>query len=365
MLIKEIKVAELPDFVKSDLWQQLIPKPITELRAISQFHNPRANASDVALIIAYENQNLIGLVGLFPNLINGQAGQTAYSNSCWWAHPKKGKQLAIPLFLKAFALCSQRMFMTDCTPHTKSILEKTNWFEFPNTNPGTRGFMKFNLHEIIPVKLPSTRKLTPLLKLIDQMFNFVLSPYRKVVSFRFNQNILTVEQPTSLNEELYTFIDNHSQNEFSRRSGKELEWIMQFPWIKTKNDDQPTTSIKYPFSYIVESFEQYFIKITSSDLTIGLLFISVRDGHMKVPYAYFNEKDAHKILKVIYQQTMLKKVITLTVFCPQLVDVMDSVPHPFIFRKKIKRLMAISKQLSDLYQKYPQMQDGDGDVVFT
>jgi len=365
MLIKEIMVAELPDFVNSNLWQQLNPKPITDLRAISQFHNPRANPNDIALIIAYENQLLIGLVGIFPNLINGQTGQTAYSNTCWWAHPQKGKQIAIPLFLKAFALCGQRMFMTDCTPHTLGILEKTNWFEFPDTTTGIRGFLKFNLHEIIPSKLPSTRILTPLLKMFDQTFNFILSPYRKAFRFKLKRNILTVELLKSLNEELYTFINNHSQNEFIRSSGKELEWIIQFPWIKTKNVDQSLTPFEYPFSYIVESFEQYFVKITSSDLTIGLLFISIRDGHMKVPYAYFNEKDAHQVLQVIYQQALLKNVVTLTVFCPQLVDVMASVPHPFLFRKRIKRLMAISKQLAAAYLQYPRMQDGDGDVVFT
>jgi hypothetical protein len=365
MQLKEIRVADLLDFVKSDLWQQLNPKPLTELRAISQFHNPRANPNDIALIIAYENQLLIGLVGLFPNLINGQIGQAAYSNTCWWAHPEKGKLLAIPLFLKAFALCGQRMFMTDCTPHTLSILEKTNWFEFPNTNPGFRGFMKFNLHEIIPAKLPSFRKIKPLLKLSDLTLNFILAPYHKLIRSKFNLNGQKVEQITTLDEELCAFIENHSQNEFTRRSGKELEWIMQFPWIKEKKDNQPIIGVDYPFSYIVESFEQYFIKISVSDQTIGLLFISLRDGHMKVPYVYFNEKDASQILKVIYQQALLKNVVTLTIFCPQLVDVMDSATHPFIFRKKIKRLMAISKQLSDYYHQYPRMQDGDGDVVFT
>lgn len=365
MQLKEIKVAELPDFVKSELWQQLTPKPLTELRAISQFHNPRANPNDIALIIAYENQTLTGLVGIFPNLINGQVGQAAFSNTCWWAHPEKGKQLAIPLFLKAFAECGQRMFMTDCTPHTLSILEKTNWFEFPDTTPGIRGFLKFNLHEIIPAKLSGTRKLTPLLKLSDQTLNFLLAPYQKAMRFKFNRNILKIEYLASLNEKLYTFIENHSLNEFTRRSGKDLEWIMQFPWIRTQNTDQPDTPIEYPFSHIVESFEQYFIKITSSDQTIGLLLISVKNGHMKVPYAYFDEKDAHNVVKVIYQQALRKNVVTLTVFCPQLVEEMDTAPHPFIFRKKIKRLMAISKQLSGFYKQYPQIQDGDGDIVFT
>lgn len=365
MPLKEIKIADLPDFVNSELWRQLTPKPITKLRALSQFHNPRASMEDIALIIAYDNDDLIGLVGLLPNLINGQENQIACSNTCWWAHPGKGKQLAIPLFFKAFALCGQRMFMTDCTPHTLSVLGRTNWFEFPDKQLGTRGFLKFNLHEIIPSKLPATRKLKPLLKLSDQTLNFLLSPYQKFIRSRLFRNLPQVEYMTSLNEELYTFIENHSINEFCRRSGKELEWIMQYPWIMARSVSEPVTPIEYPFSHIVESFEQYFIQITSLDQTIGLLFISVNNGHMKIPYAYFNEKDASQVLRVIYQQAILKNVVTLTLFCSPLVAAMNSEPNPFIFTKKIKRLIAISKQLSDLYHQYPNIQDGDGDVVFT
>ena len=366
MQLAEITVAELPDFVKSDLWQQLTPKPLTFLRAISQFRNPRANQNDYALIFAHENNILIGLVGLLPDLINGQPGKPVSSNTCWWVHPEKGKQLAIPLFLKAFALCNQRMFMTDCTPHTISILEKTNWFDFPETSPGIRGFMKFNLHEVVPAKLPSLSKIKPLLKLTDYTLNLLLIPYQKIVRSRIMKNNgLEVEYLVSLDSELHAFIENHSQNEFTRRSGKELEWIIQNPWIMEKNPDHSVSRVEYPFSHSVESFGQYFVKISANSQTIGLLFISIRDGHLKVPYAYFHEKNARQVLKVIYQQAIIKKAITLTIFYPKLVNLMDSVLNPFIFKKKIKRLVALSKQLPGYYQTYHEFQDGDGDVVFT
>jgi len=365
MQLKEIKVGDLPDFVASELWQQLTPKPITKLRALSQFHNPCADPNDIALIIAYENDQLIGLVGLLPHLLNGQSGQKTYSNTCWWAHPEKGKQLAIPLFFKAFALCGQRMFMTDCTPHTLNILEKTNWFEFPDTPLGIRGFLKLNLHEIIPAKFPQTKRLKPLLKLSDQTLNFLFAPFQKLSRLKVTKNSPKVEYLTSLNEKLYAFIENHSVNEFTHRTGKELEWIIQFPWIREKNADHPVTPLEYPFSYLVENFEQYFIQIISSNQIIGLVFISFRDGHMKIPYAYFDEKDASQVLMAIYQQAMLKNAITLTIFNPLIVNAMESMPHPFIFKKRIRRLMAISKQLSDFYNQFPKMQDGDGDVVFT
>jgi len=365
MQITEIKVAGLSDFVAGSLWQNLSPKPITLLRAISQAHNPRANPEDVALIIAHENNCLIGLVGLLPDYIHGEASQISSSNSCWWVDPEKGKHLAVPLFLKAFAVCNQRMFMTDCTPHTQSILEQTNWFDFPETEPGTRGFLKFNLHEVIPAKFPATRKLKFLLSLSDHILNLALISYQQFGHSKIRKAGPKVEYLTTLNSELSHFIEKHSENEFTRRSGADLEWIIQNPWIREKTNARSIDSVEYPFSQVVESFKQYFVDIQEAGRTIGLLFISIRDGYLKVPYAYFQDDETERVVNAIYREAILQKAVTLTIFCPGLVRQMNSGSHPFIFKKKVKRLIAISKKLSDLYLKYPHIQDGDGDVVFT
>lgn len=364
MQITEITVAGLPDFVAGNLWRNLSPKPITFLRATAQSKNPRANPEDIALIIAHENNTLLGLVGLLPDFIHGDSTEPASSNSCWWVDPGKGKHLAIPLFLKAFSVCNQRMFMTDCTPHTQRILEKTNRFDFPETVPGIRGFLKFNLHEVVPAKFPALRKLKFLLKLSDQILNFLLIPFQKIPHSKIRNNSPKLEYLTGLNTELNKFIETHSGNEFTRRSATELEWIIQHPWIK-QDDKKSITPLDYPFSHLVKSFNQYLVKIDDANQLIGLLFISVRDGHLKVPYAYFEDHAAPPIVKAIYYETVRQKAVTLTVFSPKLVQQMNSVSHPFLFKKRVRRLIAIPKELSDLYQKYPEIQDGDGDVVFT
>ena len=152
-----------------------------------------------------------------------------------------------------------------------------------------------------------------LLKLADQILNFLILPYRIIVQYVIMKDRMQVECLNSLDQELHRFIELHSQNEFIRRTGKDLEWILKFPWIIESNSGQSKTPVEYPFSHIVGSFEQYFVKITSSSQTIGLLLISVKDGHMKVPYVYFQEKDARMVFKVIYQQALLKKAVTLTV----------------------------------------------------
>lgn len=365
MQIREITIGELDAFVRSELWQQLEPKPITPLRAISQSLNPRAQPEEVALIIAFEGKTLAGLAGILPATVNGQADQKASSNTCWWVNEGEGRKLALPLFMKAFALCNQRMFLTDMTPHTMSILQKTNWFEFPSVDYGMRGFLKFNLHEILPSKKPSLQKIKPLLRISDKALNLLFSPLRMINRKRFGMKDIKIEILDSLSKELLSFIEEYSQNEFIRRSGREIEWIVRHPWIKTQKEATPDDTFEYPFSHIVHQFEQYFLHISINEKTTGLLLISIRDGHMKVPYAWFDEKDAELIQKVIYQQALLKKAITLTLFRPSLVKAMQTSSHPFVFRKNIRRLVAISRPLSGLYHQYPDLQDGDGDVVFT
>ena len=254
--------------------------------------------------------------------------------------------------------------MTDCTPHTQRILKKTNLFEFPETEPGIRGFMKFNLHEVIPAKFPVYKKLEFLLNLSDKILNFILIPFQKIHHLKIRTNNLKLEYLAALNAELNKFIESHSTNEFTKRSAIELEWIIQHPWIK-KNDALKTTPFEYPFSFLVKDFNQYFLKIEETGKLIGLLLISIRDGHMKVPYAYFEDHAAQQITKVIYNEAERQKSVTLTVFSPKLVHQMNAVSHPFLFKKRIKRLIAIPKELSDFYLKHPQIQDGDGDVVFT
>ncbi|MFY9151268.1 MAG: hypothetical protein WAO52_04570 [Prolixibacteraceae bacterium] len=365
MQILEIKVSELNDFVTGNLWQHLTPKPITALRAISQAQNPRANPEDVALIIAFEKEMLLGLVGLLPDLIHGHSDQKIYSNSCWWAHPEKGKHLAVPLFLKAFSMAGRRMFMTDCTPHTMQILEKTMLFDFPETGMGIRGFLKFNLHEILPAKFPGTRKIKSFLKLCDQILNPIAGTFQKITSGKFLKTELKVERMDSFTSEMTSFIETHSADEFTRRSAADLKWIRLFPWIKKNSPDQHFSPVGYPFSYLTDDFKSYFLKVSDQEKLIGLLYLTVRDGHMKVPYVYFDDSNSDKVLQVIYSQAIQNNVTTLTIFNARLVAQMDRKTHPFLIKKKIRRMVSVAKNLSQDFQKFPVLQDGDGDVAFT
>jgi hypothetical protein len=199
----------------------------------------------------------------------------------------------------------------------------------------------------------------------DTLLNFSFLPFHYFCRVRFSERHLKTEFVSKLEQELHQFITSHSASEFVRRSVIELEWILQFPWIRLKTGEKNENHVDYPFSHMVRSFEQYVLKISEGNKTVGVIMISIRDGYMKVPYAYMEKENAVKVLQVIYQQALQKNATTLTVFHPELAEEMQRGKHPFIFRKKIRRLVAISKTLTKLHQKYSRLQDGDGDMVFT
>lgn len=365
MQVLEIRVSELESFVQSDLWKRVEPKPITGLRAISQARNPRAQPDDVALIIAFGENVLLGLAGLLPDWSGAVQQLKTYSNSCWWAHPEKGRHLAVPLFLKALSRANQRMFLTDCTPHTYKILQQTGLFFFPETPAGLKGFLRIRPGELLPARFPGARKLLPLLKIADSALALIFFPYLKL-----NQGLYAKKAPEtvckqSIDPEMEVFISQHSSREFTRRTAADLRWIMQYPWICEKTGSDFQEQLQYPFSHLVGQFSQYWLNVYVSGKLAGLLFFSLRDGHMKIPYVYFDDQFAGKIVDAVYFQALKEKVVSLTVFNPRLVAAMKLQSKPFIFSKETKKLTAISKALAGEYENCPEFQDGDGDVVFT
>jgi hypothetical protein len=101
MKIREITVGELPDFVRSEEYALLKPKPITLSRALSQFKNPQARPEDVALVFASENHTLLAFAGILPHAAKGSE-ELVFSNSGWWVHPELGRKLGLTVLLKAF-----------------------------------------------------------------------------------------------------------------------------------------------------------------------------------------------------------------------------------------------------------------------
>ncbi len=361
MIIHEIRTGDLPAFIESSLFRSLSPKPITPLRALSQFQNPRASPDDVALIIAFEEKSLLAMAGLLPDYICGDPGLRACSNSGWWAHPVKGKHLALPVFARAMKCCNHRMFLTDCTPRSKDVLGRTGWFEFLEPAPGMKIVYRFYFHQMIRRKI-GNRLLSLMGMVTDTILNGTIVPL--FIRRRQREEIrhLIISERENLDESLSRFITDHSRQEFIRRTSKELEWILKWKWLQTEKSEN---NEDYPFSYYTGSFRQYYLIFSDQAKTVALILLNIRENHATVPCFYCEEGAEEPVWSALHDYLIREQIFSFTTYMPGYLRTVERHKLPALFKKRVERHIAVTKELLPLFRDHSWLQDGDGDAIFT
>lgn len=361
MQIREIKVGELLDFIKSDEFEKLDIKPITDLRAISQFNNPDAKPEDLALIYAAEGNELLGFAGLLPKTVNNE-NTRIFANSCWWAHPEKGKGIAIPLFYKLVERANFSLFLAESTTHSKTILEKTGLFGPINETNGIRGFLRFYLADIFQKRFPNKKWLSLPFKIIDFLLNLFLIPFRFYFLKKFGKSGFSIEQVSTVDGEIEEFIRQNCSSELIQKTPASFEWFKKYPWLTEGGKGKPTN---YPFSYQVNKYELNFFVFKLKNEIKAFAAISNRDNLAKTPFIYFNYNDIEAVTHTLIRLILKKKYDSLLVFHPQVVDFMEQCKMPFYYRKNETKYSGTTKKIYNIFVQSPTMQDGDGDVIFT
>lgn len=360
MQVREIKIRELPDFIKSEDYQKLDIKPITDLRAVSQFHNPDAAPDDLALIYAVNNNELLGFAGLLPKKINGE-NTKVYSNTCWWANQQKGKGIAVPLFLQLLKRADNKLFLADSTPRAKSILEKTRLFGKINQHEGIRGFIKFYSASIIQKKYPDKKWLAIPFLILDFILNVVFLPVKYFYLSKFKKGSFNIEEISEVDETLEKFIQENSQTDFIQKTANHFNWFKKYPWLKLKDSQN---SFQYPFTYEAEKYELgYFVLKKENDIK-AFVAISNRDNLAKIPFLFFDRKDLKEVVYSIMVQILKRQYDSVVMFQPEIVEFIRKNKMPFYFRKKEIKYSGTTKPIQDIFKQKPLMQDGDGDAVF-
>jgi len=360
MRIVEVTVGELPGFINSPEYLGLDVKPITPLRAVSQAKNPDAAASDIALIYACENNSLLSFVGLIPAALNHNNGFAA-SNTGWWVNPEKGKALGLPLFLRAFSGSNRRMFFTDCPAYTKEILDKTGCFTFFPPVVGKRWFIRFYSGSRLKNK-GYYKYIVSFARGIDSLLNTLYLP---IMQSGRNENLAggyEVYQCQKLDGSVASFIGEHSGNYFLRQDIDKLNWIISHPWVATRAG---TDDIEYPFTYEVQNFSQHFLVIRKEGEIRAVLFISMRDNHVTLPFYYGSSRWINEVAGVLREHIIKLQANSLILFNEELIRAFEAIKLPAYYTKNIVRYAGCAAGLEPLFSQGGLFQDGEADVVFT
>ncbi len=362
MIIREIKIGELADFVESEEFRKFEIKPISPLRAYSQHKNPHADAEEIALVFAAENDKLFAFAGIFPHKMT-LGEESVYSNTGWWANPDSGGQWAIPVFMKALQLCNQRMVLTDCTAHTKYLLEKTGLFTFVPEIRGQRYFLRFYLGDMFRRK-GKNHLISFAFSCIDRALNsFLPARLKKNLKKTVDENYMLTSTEFIGNEHVL-FIEKFPGKSFFRQEVSKLNWIVQNPWVTSEKN---VSEIAYPFTFKVDDFRQEFLEIRKGNELVALLLLSVRDNHASVPYIYYSDGSLAIVSRLLWSYLIKNSMDSLLAFNPELnSELMKKSRKNYLFVRNIVRYAGYSNTLQDLFAENEFFfQDGEADMVFT
>jgi len=365
MYIQEITLSGLQDFLNSEVYTTAKEIPITFHRAQSQMKNPRADAEDVLLIVAYnENSELIGYVGALPDSIKGKYKVTW--NSCWYVNDKKGKTLALPLFLRFVKAWKGKILLRDLTSHTKKIIEKLPYFQAVKTEHKTRYFATFYLASLLPEKWP----VLSFLKVPLQFLDFILNSCLKVIQFIWKKqhalnSSFSLKLVTQIDDQIVHFIDSNNKEEIIQRGKDELDWIMNYPWVVEKTNENGDLASRYFFSSIARSFNYYRLQINHYSNLIAFLIVKEREFHFEIPYFYMNEEYSEEICLYIVNFLYSKQIRSLTITNTKLKKGLEKIKFPYFYSRTQNGEFYVSKELIHVIGNDPELQDGDGDVAFT
>lgn len=357
---REIKAGELEEFTESQEFRLLDPKPITLIRALSQARNPRARPDDTVLIMATEGNQLLGFAGLLPDWAQGDPALPLSSNTGWWVDPKRGRHLSLPIFARALNACHRRMLLTDATDHTRRILEKTGWFYFAPPVSGKKAIFRAYATQYTrrrfryPVAAVVTQPM-------DAMINLAFITLPQLMKRR-KKETLVLKESDEIDSQASLFISECNAQEFIRRNKMELEWALTWKWL---HSIRPYNNENYPFSLFAPGFKQKIITIKEGQRMAGVAILNIRDRHATVPYLYVKEAGEQKIWGKLTGYLKESGAISCTSYRPGWIEFLENHRFDYLFAKKAYRHMAVTHELVPLWQKFPDIQDGDGDNIFT
>jgi hypothetical protein len=354
---------ELLDFINSEKFTRLEKIPISRHRAISQINNPRASDDDILLVVQFDLEKVIGYLGILPDYLKNQDDleKVGWLTCFWIDEAYKSYNIAANLFLRVIRAWNQKIFITNFVPWLEPVYQRTRMFLPTSYKKGFRGYMRFNLSEILPPKRKLYKKLYPMLKIVDVLSNLVCD--LRFIFFKGYQIVhLNVDTCDAVDEAMSVFIGDHNLNNWNQRGKNELNWILMYPWLiqQAKPDAE---SKKYYFSSVSSRFFYKLLRFTGRDGEIkGLTMLCIRNHALTVPYVFAEDSCYDSIARALVNNMTKYKLSMVTTFDSSLVSSLQKMWIPFIFRKQIKKPYLISKKFGFITEL--NFQDGDGDCAF-
>lgn len=358
--LKTFNKKELEDFVSSGEFRQYDFLPITEHRAMSHIHNPKATEEQTLLILAFYEGRLAGYMGCLPDFfeIERKAIRFAWLSTLYVSNEFRGKKVAKALLQKALDEYNNHVIMAEFTKEAEVFFHHIGSVESLFPKNGKRYYFRLDSATVLSEKKTWVKAFKPLLHLSDTIANTLIGIKNIGTGkpkFRFEV----------LNQ-MDTEIKNFASSYHGQRTVDEINYFTKNPWILEgrKRDDN------YFFSSYAEVFKYVWVKVYNKQgnlETVSLLLL--RDGHLRIPYIFSNGNSSiHKFIQFLNIFIIQNKIKMMTVYNEILNEkIKESKSLSRIYEKDFKRDYLFRKELlKSLPENFnPHLQDGDGDCMMT
>jgi hypothetical protein len=363
--IQEYRISDLRQCLCPSHWFRSEPAPITKHRALSHVNNPRAEAGDVALLVAYDGDAVVAHLGILPDLVfSNQSSRKIGWLTAWWANPdRKYAGIGLTLLSRAFALYQGNLGASGFSESARRVYDATKKFVTIGNLGGISGFARLNLCRLLRRRLPQLAKFRSLLGVVDALANQYVSLRQWWWRQRhaFPQGV-RLEYLPEMDPEADEFIQRHSFLALAKRGAKELNWIAKYPWVLAAPLSPPSS---FHFSSPIESYSVFNIKVYNGDeRLVAVLMVILMDGHVIVPYC-LHDGQSGLIAQILAHLLLTQRAERLTLFHKDLVERFYALRFPWLLLLKKRRAWILSSECVEDGVSAWAMQDGDGDCAFT
>jgi hypothetical protein len=366
MEIKTFTVADLELSLLSENFWLAKTLPLTKQRALSFCHNPRAEKDDPVLWVAYQDNQVVGYLGILPDKIffNNADHKLGWLTG-WWVDPCIATRgVGAILLYKALNAYRERVGVSGGSKEARQALHASQKFITLNPLKGLDIRFRFNATSAILRKFPWMKLFRVWFKVADVLLDEIVNLRGFFWGRRTIRERLTFEYISSIDEETGRFIERHHQRDLTRKGKADLNWIMTYPWIVSA-PQKDSASRRYFFSSISTRFFYLGLKVFEHNAgMVGFLMLSVRNDRMRVVYSHFESRHAPSIAAAAVYHALAMDVSTLSLYDEQLVKSVSGLRCPCWSTRSISRGFFLSKAFADSPLADCRLHGGDGDFAF-
>ncbi len=362
MKIEVYTVSELEDLIRSDRYVHAAEVPISPERVHSYMNNPRAEGDMPVLFAIWDDEGVVAYRTLLPDQFttNGKSYSFAWLSGNYVRKGDRRKGYSTRLFRTVEEAWEGKLMYTNYAPASKAVYDHTGAFYEFAVRQGRRYYMRSSLETLFKSRTGNRVSL----KAADRLINF------------FHDMVITepvMTQQTEVHEIgegqidpfLEAMIHEQQLNNLFRRGKEEFQWILQYPWISTGASSDIKAS--YHFSRIADRFENRIFRIGKPDEgSLAFLWITIINDKLGIPY-YFTSSSllTLKAREIILSEMVKYGCSYLTTRHPALAPVLGLRHNPWILSRQMPQHYFAHQHFSGLLPADPDIQDGDGDGVFT